>query len=90
LLLIQENLRTTGKPSSKKANNSKTILVNSDLSDVEEETQNSDNHTDDEEVEMDVTQSYYHTDTSLLSVDRVNPGTEVCADYKIKHFNWVF
>ena len=47
-----------------------------DSSDIGEETQNSDNHGGDD-VEMDVTQSYYHTDTSLLNVDRVNPGTEV-------------
>ena len=49
-----------------------------DSSDIEEETQNSDNHND---TEMDMAQSYYHTDTSLLNVDRVNPGTEVCVDF---------
>ena len=45
-------------------------------SDMEEEEAQDNGHHDDDE--MDMTQSFYHTDASLLNVDRVNPGTEVC------------
>jgi len=46
-------------------------------SDMEEEEAQDNGHHDDDD-EMDMTQSFYHTDASLLNVDRVNPGTEVC------------
>ena len=47
-------------------------------SDMEEEEAQDNGHHDDDE--MDMTQSFYHADASLLKfiVDRVNPGTEVC------------
>ncbi|XP_065904261.1 midasin-like isoform X2 [Dysidea avara] len=72
-----ESLQVTGKPSNKKANNIDNVTTpeeDSESSDIEEEKKNSDHHNEDNK--MDVTQSYYHTDTSLLNVDRINPGTE--------------